>query len=262
MPFRSLFRDRPFSSTARFTSPSFRFTEIALFAAASIVIPLPAVYLVSTALTVYSNPLSVSFLSSVTFSPATNVVCLPASALTLFNWLTFTASVSAVPSATPVILPLLSMVTLLLSLIPPSAKLMLPAPAPVMDSIPVRAVFSDRPLLSTTRFFSPSFSLTLIFLSVIEIPLPSVRVTPAILSSTNFTLVTEVLSPSLTSVTYALLVVTLVRPFRFLFKLTAITPSPLVVTLVLSPLIKFTLLSALGLTSVPLACAVQFLSPL
>ena len=138
--------------------------------------------------------------------------------------------------------------------LPPVAKLILPPPTPVMDSIPVRSFLKYRPVSSTLRFSSPSFSLTLIFLSVMEIPLPSVKVTPAICFFTYSTLVTDSLLLALTLVTYAFSVVTLVRPVRSLPNLTT-TFLPVLLTTMLSSPMNFTVSPAPTLVAVPFSVA-------
>ena len=181
-----------------------------------------------------------------TFQPAF------ATLLTSCNWPRFTASVSSVPFATFWILPSLLKV-FWLTVIASPARFIVP-PAPVMDCIPFRVVFKDRPSWLTTRFCSPYFSLTLIFLSVMEIPLPALNAASAIWFFTYSTLVTDSFLLASTLVTYALLVVTLVRPVRSLPNLTT-TFLPVLLTTMLSSPMNFTVSPAPTLVAVPFSVA-------
>ena len=178
-----------------------------------------------------------------TFQPAF------ATLLTSCNWPRFTASVSSVPFATFWILPSLLKV-FWLTVIASPARFIVP-PAPLIAAMPFSVVFKDRPSWLTTRFCSPSFSLTLIFLSVIEIPLPALNAASAIWFFTYSTLVTDSFLLASTLVTYALLVVTLVRPVNSLPNLTT-TLLPVLLTTMLSSPLKSTVSPGATFTALPL----------
>ena len=89
--------------------------------------------------------------------PLTTFVCLPASCCTAWSWLPLMASVESAairPAATPLILPLWSMVTLLLIVTVPPFPMRIEDEPLVIDSIPVKSLF--KPIFTLVPSLVPS----------------------------------------------------------------------------------------------------------
>ena len=95
--------------------------------------------------------------STVILLPLTTFVCFPASCCTAWSWLPLMASVESAairPAATPLILPLWSMVTLLLIVTVPPFPMRIEDEPLVIDSIPVKSLF--KPIFTLVPSLVPS----------------------------------------------------------------------------------------------------------